>query len=677
MAGSFPNLLAPLDLGFTTLRNRVLMGSMHTGLEETTDGFGRMAAFYEERARGGVGIIVTGGVAPNRCGWVGPFASKLTTSQEARKHRIITDAVHQHDGKIALQILHAGRYGYHPLAVAPSSIKSPISPFRPWYMPGWLVRQTIRDYARTAQLARQAGYDGVEVMGSEGYLINQFIAKRTNKRADEWGGSFQNRIRFPIEIVRAVREKAGEDFIVIFRLSMLDLVQDGSTWDEVVELGKRIEEAGASIINTGIGWHEARVPTIATSVPRGAFSFVTKRIRRELKVPVITTNRINTPQVAEDILSSGVADMVSMARPFLADPDFVAKAARDASDEINTCIGCNQACLDHVFKRKIASCLVNPRACYETKLQLEPTSSPARIAVVGAGPAGLAFATSAASRGHRVTLFDKAARVGGQFNVAKKIPGKDEFEETLRYFSTMLKKYQVDVRLGEEIEPDTLDPKSFDHLVLATGIRPRVPKIPGIDHPKVLSYLQVLEEEVPVGQKVAIIGAGGIGFDVAVYLSHTHDDSVDRMCEFYGEWGIDRNLAHPGGLLPGGGEPTSSGRKIYMLQRREGKLGANLGKTTGWIHRAALKSRHIEMLAGVQYERIDDRGLHIDRGGSKSVLEVDNVIICAGQLENNALYESMTAKGFGSVQLIGGASKALELDAKLAIDQGTRLAASL
>ncbi len=670
----YPNLLRPLDLGFTTLKNRVLMGSMHTGLEEEKNGFEKMAAYFAARARGGVGLIVTGGIAPNRAGWVGPFAARMATTGESKKHQVITKAVHAEGGKICLQILHAGRYGYHPLAVAPSAIKSPISPFRPWKMSGSNIKKTIRDFGNTAALAQAAGYDGVEIMGSEGYLINQFLVKKTNHRTDEWGGSYENRMRFPIEIIKEVRKQAGPNFIIIYRLSMLDLVEDGSTWEEVVQLAKAIEKAGATIINTGIGWHEARVPTIATSVPRGGFSWVTKKMMGEVNIPLITTNRINTPEKGEEILAQGHADMISMARPFLADPDFVNKAAQNKADEINTCIGCNQACLDHVFKRKTASCLVNPMACHETELVITPTTNPKRIAVVGAGPAGLSAATVASGRGHKVDLFEAAPRLGGQFNLACQIPGKEEFFETMRYFRKQIALTGVQLHLSTKISVEDLKNKGYDEIIIATGVVPRKINLPGIDHPKVLSYVEVLEKEKEVGDSVAIIGAGGIGFDVAEFLSQRGKSTSLDTAAFMKEWGVDMQLSSRGGLTTP--IPEASPRKIYLLQRKHGKLGANLGKTTGWIHRSSLKHRGIEMIAGVKYAKVDDQGLHLEVDGKNRVLKVENIVVCAGQISVRDLVDPLRAQG-SKVHLIGGAEEAGELDAKRAIDQGTRLAARL
>jgi 2,4-dienoyl-CoA reductase (NADPH2) len=668
--GDYPHLLEPLDLGFTTLANRVVMGSMHLGLEEAPGGFERMAAFYAERARGGVGLIVTGGIAPNPEGATYKGAAKMTTEAEAEEHRVVTEAVHREGGRIAMQILHTGRYAFNEDAVAPSAIQAPISAFTPRALTGDEVERTIEDFARAAELARHAGYDGVEVMGSEGYLINQFIAQATNRREDGWGGSFENRMRFPVEIVRRVRERVGADFIVVYRLSMLDLVPGGSTFDEVVRLAKAVEEAGATIINTGIGWHEARIPTIATSVPRGAYSWVTRRLRGEVSVPLVAVNRINTPEVAEEVLAGGDADMVSLARPFLADPDFVAKAAAGTPEQINTCIGCNQACLDHTFSLKVSSCLVNPRACHETELVLSPTRLRRRVAVVGAGPAGLAFSVSAAERGHAVTLFDAAGEIGGQLNLARRVPGKQEFDETLRYYRVQLDRHGVDVRLGTRVGAADLD--GYDEVVLATGVTPRVPGIPGVDHPKAVGYVDVLRGSVEVGERVAVIGAGGIGFDVAAFLTDG-GGGVDTG-EFLRRWGVDTDPASRGGLTEP--ERPAPPRTVHLIQRRTGKVGAGLGKTTGWIHRLELRHRGVEMVAGAEYDRIDDEGLHLTVDGEKRVLDVDTVVVCAGQEPHRELADELTAAG-RAVHLIGGADEAAELDAKRAIDQGTRLAAAL
>lgn len=671
---AYPNLLKPLDLGFTTLRNRVLMGSMHVGLEEAKDGFERMAAFYAERARGGVGLMVTGGIAPNDEGRPYPGGARMATEEEAAQHKVVTDAVHAAGGKIAMQILHFGRYAYHPGLVGPSAVKAPIAPMAPRELTTAEVERTVEDYAHCAAMAQKAGYDGVEVMGSEGYLINEFIAARTNHRTDEWGGSYANRMRFPVEIVRRVRERVGPNFIIIYRLSMLDLVEGGSTFDEVVQLAKAIEAAGASIINTGIGWHEARIPTIATSVPRGAFAWVTKKMKGQVKVPLITTNRINTPEVGEQILAEGCADMVSMARPLLADAEFVNKAAAGKADTINTCIGCNQACLDHTFSGKITSCLVNPRACHETILKIEPASAKKRVAVVGAGPAGLAAATTAARRGHDVTLFEADADVGGQFNIAKQIPGKEEFYETLRYFRNEIKAAGVKAQFNTRVSAEDLVKGGFDEVILATGVMPRTPDIEGVNHPKVLSYLDVLRDKKPVGKTVAVIGAGGIGFDVSEYLTHEGDSPALNLAKFNDEWGIDSSYAAAGGLKAP--HLDAAPRQIYLLQRKSSKVGDGLGKTTGWIHRTSLKNRNVQMLAGVTYRKIDDAGLHITYDGKEQVLPVDNVVLCAGQEPLRALQAGLEAAG-KKVTLIGGADVAAELDAKRAIKQGTEVAAAL
>ncbi|MGE8572534.1 MAG: FAD-dependent oxidoreductase [Acinetobacter amyesii] len=670
---NYPNLLAPLDLGFTTLKNRVLMGSMHIGLEEAPGGYERMAAFYAERAKGGVGLIVTGGISPNDDGVTFAGGSKLDSLEEAEKHKVITQAVHDAGGKIAMQILHTGRYSYQANNVAPSSIQAPINPVKPQALSTADVERTINDFARCAQLAQTAGYDGVEVMGSEGYLINEFIAARTNHRDDEWGGSYENRIRFPIEIVRRTRELVGENFIIIYRLSMLDLVEGGSTFEEVVQLAKAIEKAGATIINTGIGWHEARIPTIATKVPRAAFTWVTKKLKGLVNVPLITSNRINTPEMAEHVLASGDADMVSMARPMLADPRFVEKAEQGRSDEINTCIGCNQACLDHIFSMKIATCLVNPQACYETELIFKESAQVKNIAVIGAGPAGLSFATYAAERGHNVTVFEASSQIGGQFNIAKTIPGKEEFYETLRYFKRKIELLpQIKLVLNHTATYEELAQSDFDDIVVATGVTPRQLDIDGIDHPKVLSYLQVLRERHPVGKRVAIIGAGGIGFDTAEYLTHEGESGSLNPEKFYDEWGIDTTYAQVGGLKHP--DVEESPREVYLLQRKAKSVGAGLGKTTGWIHRTGLKHRDVKMIAGVSYDKIDDQGLHITVDGQPRILDVDHVVICAGQESYTAMYEQLQADG-KNVHLIGGAKEAGELDAKRAIRQGADLAA--
>ncbi|MDP9802110.1 NADPH-dependent 2,4-dienoyl-CoA reductase [Acinetobacter calcoaceticus] len=672
---AYPHLLKPLDLGFTTLKNRVLMGSMHIGLEEAPQGYERMAAFYAERAKGDVGLIVTGGVSPNDDGVVFSHGTKLDTVEEAEKHKVITQAVHEAGGKIAMQILHTGRYSYQANNVAPSAIQAPINPIKPKALSSAEVQQTIDDFANCAKLAQYAGYDGVEIMGSEGYLINEFIAARTNHRDDEWGGSYENRIRFPIEIVKRTRALVGENFIIIYRLSMLDLVEGGSSFDEVIQLAKEIEKAGATIINTGIGWHEARIPTIATKVPRAAFTWVTEKLKGEVSIPLITSNRINTPEMAEHVLASGHADMVSMARPMLADAEFVLKASEGRSDEINTCIGCNQACLDHIFSMKIATCLVNPRACYETELIFKEAQVQKNIAVIGAGPAGLSFAVYAADRGHKVKVFEASHQIGGQFNIAKTVPGKEEFYETLRYFGRQIElRPNIELVLNHKATYEELSQANFDEIVVATGVTPRQLQFDGIDHPKVLSYLQVLRERVPVGQRVAIIGAGGIGFDTAEYLTHEGESGSLNPEKFYAEWGIDTQYEHVGGLKQP--KVEDSEREIYLLQRKAAAVGAGLGKTTGWIHRTGLKNRQVKMLAGVQYDKVDDQGLHITVDGKPSVLEVDHVVICAGQESFTAMYEQLKEDG-KNVHLIGGAKEAGELDAKRAIRQGAELAATL
>ncbi len=671
---AYPKLLEPLDLGFTTIPNRLLMGSMHLGLEEAEHGFERMAAFYAERARGGVGLIVTGGIAPNEAGCVMQGGSKLTNLEEAEHHKQVTQAVHVAGGKIAMQILHTGRYAYQPNLVAPSPIRAPINMFVPKELSSDDVEQTIEDFVHCAALAQIAGYDGVEIMGSEGYLINEFIATQTNKRTDEWGGSYDNRIRFPLEIVRRTRARVGSQFIIIFRLSMLDLVEGGSTLEEVIQLAKEIERAGATMINTGIGWHEARIPTIATKVPRAAFAWVTQKLKAHVSIPLITTNRFNTPEVAEEALANGMCDMVSMARPLLADPFFIRKAEANQAEQINTCIGCNQACLDHVFKGQITSCLVNPRACRETELVYHPVKKAKRIAVVGAGPAGLSFSTVAAERGHDVTLFDSSNEVGGQFNIAKTIPGKEEFHETIRYFKNKIKLTGVKLQLSQRINAEQLIDAGFDEIVLATGIQPRQLNIEGIDHPKVMTYLDVLRDHRPVGKRVAIIGAGGIGFDVAEYLTHEGESGSIHPEKFYAEWGIDTTYQTRGGICEP--EAQTSTRQIYLLQRKSSKVGDGLGKTTGWIHRTGLKNRNVDMRSGLAYHKIDDAGLHIDDGKKIDILDVDSIIVCAGQEPLRELQDALQTAGC-STHLIGGSDIAMELDAKLAIKQGAELAAQL
>ncbi len=670
---AYPHLFAPLDLGFVTLPNRVLMGSMHTGLEDRARDYDKLAAYFAERARGGVGLMVTGGIAPSVAGWLKPFSGRLSLPWHVARHRKVTRAVHAEGGRICLQILHAGRYGYHPLSVAPSRIKSPITPFTPRALTGRGVERTIDDFAVCALHAQDAGYDGVEVMGSEGYLINQFLAARSNRRTDRWGGSCGNRMRFAVEIVRRTRERVGPDFIIIYRLSMLDLVEGGQSWDEIVPLAKAIETAGATLINTGIGWHEARVPTIVTSVPRAAFVWVTRRLKGEVQIPLITTNRINMPAVAERVLAAGDADMVSMARPLLADSHWVAKAHAGRATDINTCIACNQACLDHVFENRRASCLVNPRACHETELVIVRTAQKRRYAVVGAGPAGLACATTLAERGHAVTLIERDTRIGGQFNLAKRVPGKEEFAETLRYFAGRIEQTGVKLQLGQEATADALA-AGYDAVIVATGVMPRRAGIPGEDHPRVLSYLDVLARDAPVGSRVAIVGAGGIGFDVAEFLVQSAPSATTDIARWAHEWGVDMTLAARGALLKPVPEPPM--RKVLLLQRSAGRPGARLNKTSGWVHRATLKAKGVQMLGGVQYQRIDDAGLHTVIDGVSRLFEVDHVVICAGQEPRRDLADALAARGV-AVHRIGGADVATELDAKRAIAQATALAATL
>ena len=670
----YPNMLAPLDLGFTTLKNRVLMGSMHTNLEELGD-WNRIAEYFAERAAGDVGLMVTGGMAPNVEGGVFPGAAGLFTDQDIANHKIVTDRVHGEGGKIAMQILHAGRYAYTPKAVAPSAIKSPISPFPPAELDGDGVEKQISDFVAAATRAKEAGYDGVEIMGSEGYLLNEFLVTHTNKRTDEWGGSYENRMRLPVEIVRRVRKAVGTDFIIIYRLSVIDLIPNGSTWEEVVTLAKAIEAAGATILNTGIGWHEARIPTIATSVPRAAFSWVTKKLMGEVSIPIITSNRINTPAVAESVLSEGCADMVSMARPFLADSQFVAKAAAGKADEIAPCIACNQACLDHTFALKTSTCLVNPRACYETELDYGVTETPKTIAIVGAGPAGLATALVAAQRGHKVTLFDQADSVGGQLNIAKQVPGKEEFYGLVDYYARMLEVYAVDVRLGQRVTAQALT--GFDEVIISTGVTPRDPEIKGQDSPNVVNYIDVLRDKVHVGKRVAIIGAGGIGFDVAEFLTHSGDSPAENLDLWKTEWGVGDPSTTAGGLAAAGPKPEASVRQVTLLQRKAQKLGKGLGKTTGWIHRATLAMKGVDMISGVNYEEITSEGLHLSTGEGREnprLLEVDTIVLCAGQLPERSLADALETKGI-TAHVIGGADVATELDAKRAINQGSRLAA--
>jgi 2,4-dienoyl-CoA reductase (NADPH2) len=673
----YEKMLSPLDLGFTTLKNRVLMGSMHTNLEEIPGGFDRAAVYYAERAKGQVGLIVTGGIAPNIEGSVGMGAAKLTNVEEAEHHKKITKAVHAEGGKICMQILHSGRYAYHPKGVAPSAIQSPITPFKPRALETEEVWRTIDDYKNCAVLAQSAGYDGVEVMGSEGYFINEFLVKKTNHREDEWGGPYENRMKLPIEIVKSIRAAVGENFIIIYRLSMLDLVEDGSTWEEVVQLAKEIEKAGATIINTGIGWHEARIPTIGTVVPKGGFAWVTKRLMGKVNIPLIATNRINMPEIAEQVLSDGCADMVSMARPFLADSDLVLKAMENRSDEINTCIACNQACLDHTFNMKLSSCIVNPRACHETLLNYPPAKKKKKIAVVGAGPAGLAAATIAAERGHSVTLFEGSDKIGGQFNLAKVVPGKEEYGHTIRYYNKMIIKHGVDLKLNNRVIVEDLKNGNFDDVILATGVSPRKVEFEGADHPKVVSYVDVLSNKVKVGKSVAIVGAGGIGYDTAEFLTHNHDQTAPSLDieSYMKEWGVDMNHS-TGGSLAKSPLPSPSPREVYLLKRSGGKHGKGLGRTTGWIHRASLIMKGVKHLANVTYQKVDDNGFHISINNEVQILPVDHVVICAGQEPLRDLHQGLIDAG-QSVHLIGGADVAAQLDAKRAIKQASELVSTI
>ena len=672
----YKHIFEPLDLGFTTLKNRILMGSMHTGLEEEKNGMERIAAYYGERAKGGVGLIVTGGIAPNRQGWTAPFSARMSSKKHAESHKLITEEVHKHGGKICMQILHSGRYGYHPFSVAPSNIKAPITPFKPFQLTESGIKKTIKDFVNSAKLSKIAGYDGVEIMGSEGYLINQFIAKRTNKRTDRWGGDYENRMRLPIELVKQTREAVGKEYIIIFRLSMLDLVENGSDWEEIVLLAKEIEKAGATIINTGIGWHEARIPTIATSVPRAAFTWVTKKMKNEVSIPLVTTNRINMPETAEQVLANGDADMISMARPFLADPEWVNKAAEERDDEINTCIGCNQACLDHVFQQKVASCLVNPRACHETELNYLPTNNVKKHCHCRSRTGRNFCCSVAAQRGHKVTLFDAEPEIGGQFNIAKQIPGKEEFYETIRYFKKQLELHNVTQKLNTRVSAEDLIAGNFDEIILATGIKPRMPKIEGIEHKKVLNYLDVLKYKKPVGKRVAVIGAGGIGFDVSEYLAHEGESTSLNIDAWLKEWGIDKTLTARSGTENIEPSFDPSPREIFMFKRSKGKFGGNLGKTTGWIHRSTLKKKNVQFINRVEYTKIDDVGLHYVQNGEAITLEVDTIVICAGQVPFKELFSPLQEANL-KVHVIGGADIAAELDAKRAINQGCRLAAEI